>query len=92
MPWKPQLSRITFQNIITFFISVKIGFYTIFVVAMVTKFTFVLQNLTFLCFNLHSSMCSYKHKYQVPVLFLSVYGVDNGVKTLTHKVMLSHKT
>ena len=59
------------NNFVTiFFINVKIGFYTIVVVAMVTKFNFVLQNLTFLCFYLHLSMCSNKHKYQD--LFFSV--------------------
>ena len=54
-----------------FLISIKIGFYSIFVVAMVTKFNYVLQNLTFLGFNLYSTMCSKKHKYQE--LFLSLY-------------------
>ena len=53
-----------------FFMTVKIGFYAIFVVAMVTKFNLVLQNLTFLCFNLYSSMCSDKHKYQELFCFL----------------------
>ena len=43
-----------------FFISIKIGSYTIFVVAMVTKFIFVLQNLTFVCFILHLLLCSNK--------------------------------
>ena len=52
------------------FISVKIGFNTFFVVAMVTKFNSVLQTLTFICFNLHSSMCSNKHKYQELFYFL----------------------
>ena len=46
-----------FPKINIFVTMIKIGFYTIFVVAMVSKFYFVLQNLTFLCFNLHSSMC-----------------------------------
>ena len=43
---------------------------------MVTKFNFVLQNLTFVCFNLHSSTCSNKHKYQELVFFC--IGMENG--------------
>ena len=57
-----------------FFICVKIGFNTFFVVAMVTKFNSVLQTLTFICFNLHSSMCSNKHKYQELLFFCTWHG------------------
>ena len=59
----------------------KLANITLFVVAMVTKLYFVLQNLTFLCFNLHSSMCSNKHKYQE--FFSSVYGMENGIMPLS---------
>ena len=54
-----------------FFIRVKstLFLYNV-VVAMVTKSNFVLQNLTFLCFDLHSSIINNKHKYQE--LFFSV--------------------
>ena len=57
----------------TFFITIKTILYNV-VVAMVTKSNFVLQNLTFLCFNLHSSIN--KHKYQEPFFFC--IGMENG--------------
>ena len=55
-----------------FFISIKIGFYAICVVAMDTKFNFVLQNSTFLCFNLYSSIWYFFN------CFFSIYGMENG--------------
>ena len=76
MQWKTAVVPNNFGKtnifVTIFFISINIGFYTIFVVAMVTKLNFFLQNLTFLCFNLHSSMCSNKHKY-----FVSLYDMEN---------------
>ena len=49
-----------------FFISVKNYFiqFCLLPCYHVTIFNLVLLNLTFLCFNLHSSMCSNKQKYQ----------------------------
>ena len=58
-----------YNFISTFFISIKNIFLYNSVVAMGTNF--VLQNLTFLCVNLHSSKCSNKHKYQ-ELFFFSV--------------------
>ena len=70
--------RKTYIFIPTFF-RVKIGFFTIFVVAMVIKFNLVLQNLTFLCFHLHSSMCSHKHKYRELFFYTEYAGLDIAV-------------